>query len=91
MDINGAAFFIPDEGSGGKPVTLSRPISAIQLVRKEDGSVRLGVLAQLRPGTQVVLCGTGFNERTVKVRAEGDCYYFIFRQDLESQALAAAV
>jgi hypothetical protein len=90
MEINRATFFIPDEDAGGNAVALSRTISALQLVRKEDGSVKLGLLAQLSPGTQVVLCGSGFNDRTVKVRAHKE-YYFIFRQDLESQAQAAAV
>ena len=89
MEMNRAAFFIPEEDCGGQALILSRYVSAIQLVRKDDGTVKLGLLAQLSPGTQVTICGDGFNNRTVKVRTHGQCY-FIFAQDLDSQARAAA-
>jgi hypothetical protein len=89
MEPNRAAFYIPDEQVGGRAVTLSRRISAIQLVRNDDGTVKLGLLGQLSAGTQITLCGEGFNERTVKVCTHGQ-YYFVFAQDLETQALAAA-
>lgn len=81
MDVDKSALFIPDEGLGGSPVVLARNISAIQLVKKEDGGAKLGFLVQLAAGTKVLLCGDGFNERTVKIRAEGNCY-FVFRQDV---------
>jgi hypothetical protein len=85
MNVNESALFIPTDRSAiCGPVTLSRCISAIQLVRKQDGGAKLGPLAQLGAGTIVELCGDGFNERTKKVRANGQSYFFVFREDLES-------
>jgi len=89
MMMNTDAFFIPDTHTFGERIRLSRPISAIQLVPKEGGGAKLGLVAQLGPGTTVERCGDGFNERTTKVRAH-DQYYFVFLQDIESQALLAA-
>ena len=83
IEMDQSALFIPEDSSGGTPVTLLRPVSAIQLVKKKDGTVKLGMLGQLGPGTKVVPCGKGFNERTIKVRAEGN-HYFVFRQDVPS-------
>jgi hypothetical protein len=75
---------IPDEGTiRGVAVTLPHPVSAIQLVKNETGVVKLGFVTQLCQGTEVVLCGKGFNERTVKVLAHG-CCYFVFRQDIDA-------
>jgi hypothetical protein len=84
MEMNRKSFFIPDEGAGRRAVLLSKPISAVELVRNDDGTVGLGRLAQLSPGTEVIDCGDGFNETTVKVRAAGQCY-FVFQQDLDSE------
>ncbi len=80
-------FFIPTKDIRGERIPLSRRISAIQLIQKEDGRAKLGLLSQLGPGTTLERCGDGFNERTVKVRANGQCY-FVFRQDLECQETA---
>ncbi len=82
--MNTEALFIPDARVSGPKVSLLKPISAIQLVKKENGQVKLGLLTQLRPGTTLERCGEGFNERTAKVRADGQCY-FAFVQDIESQ------
>lgn len=89
MELNRAAFVIPDENVSGPAVTLSRSVSAIQLVRRDDGTGKLGLLTQLSPGTQIILCGDGFNNRTIKVSAHGQCY-FVFAHDLEPQGFAAA-
>ena len=62
--------------------TLPHNISAIQSLPEADGGVRLGTILQLPEGTQVRVCGDGFNERTVKVIWEGT-YYFVFWEDLE--------
>jgi hypothetical protein len=83
--VNTGAFFIPGPETHGQKVCLFRPISAIQLARDERGKTKLGLLAQLGPGTIVERCGEGFNERTVKVRVK-ECCYFVFLQDLEAQA-----
>jgi hypothetical protein len=88
MTMNPEAFFIPDIRTCGEGIRLSRSISAIQLLPKEGGGAKLGLVAQLSPGTTVQRCGDGFNERTTKVHAQGQ-YYFVFLQDIESQALIA--
>jgi hypothetical protein len=61
---------------------LRKPICAIQLLPDGTGGEKLGLLTQLGSGTNAELCGTGFNERTVKVRVNGR-YYFVFLQDVE--------
>ena len=82
-----AIFFDPNKE--GARTTLSRSISAIQCFQDEYGHEKLGLLSQLGPGVTVERCGAGFNERTVKVRVNGH-YYFVFAQDVEAQAKAAA-
>lgn len=83
-------FFIPtSDAASGPTIPLSKRISAIELVRKEGGRGKLGLLSQLGPGTVLEECGDGFNERTVKVRTNGQVY-FVFRQDLEAQTQQAS-
>lgn len=72
----------------GPKITLSRPVCAIQLLPKEVGA-KLGPLRQLRMGTTVELCGDGYNDRTKKVRVDGQCF-FVFCQDLEAGTKAAS-
>ncbi len=79
--MNRDASHIPDASVGGKSVLLSKRISAIQLV---GDSSKVGLFSQLGPGTTVERCGDGFDERTAKVRANGQSY-FVFLQDIESQ------
>ena len=86
------AFFVPDESIRGRKLSLSKSISAIQLVPK-DGAVDdrrfgLGLVSQLGPGVVLEVCGDGFDERTVMVRARGHCY-FVFSQDIEAAQTAA--
>jgi hypothetical protein len=45
MDVDKSALFIPDENLGGSPAILPYNVSAIQLVKKDDGSAKLGFLA----------------------------------------------
>lgn len=87
--MNTAEFYIPDSNNHGDRIWLTRTISAIQLLPAEDGGAKLGLLSQLGPGLGVEICGTGFDERTVKVRSS-DHYYFVFLEDLNSQRVAAA-
>jgi hypothetical protein len=82
-------LFIPEPGIGRGKVSLTRSISAIQLVRNEYGNPKLGLLTQLGPGVTVERCGEGFNERTLMVRANGH-HYFVFLQDIEFQSAVAA-
>lgn len=78
--VNKESLFIPASISGGKLLTLSRPVCAIQLVPKEDRA-KLGPLVSLSVGTEVRLCGAGYNDRTVKVCAR-DEFFFVFSDDL---------
>ena len=73
---------VADADSANSTFILPRNISAIQAASESDGAVRLGTILQLPEGTQVRICGDGFNERTVKVVWEG-AYYFVFLEDLE--------
>ena len=70
------------------PISLSKTISAIQLLPDDEGGARLGLLLQLGPGTTVEPCGQGFNERTTKVYANGH-FYFVFSEDLQLRAAVA--
>ena len=85
--MNTGAFFIPQPDVNGETIRLRKPISAIQLSQDQSGHCKLGLLSQLGRGTTIERCGDGFNERTVKVRVNGNCY-FVFRQDLDSQSVA---
>ena len=81
------ALFIPDKAVSGLTVSLSKCISAIQLQQKENEiGAKLGTFSQLGPGSTLVLCGKGFDERTVKVRVD-DLFYFVFAQDVEFATL----
>jgi hypothetical protein len=81
---------IPINGSSPQEsYTLQRNISAIQVLPAPDGGMRLGTILQLPEGTQVRICGEGFNERTVKVSSEGG-NYFIFLEDVEPDRTFAA-
>lgn len=83
------AFLKPAAESSRVEIMLQRPLSAVQVFQKEDGTARLGLFSKLGPGVAVEPCGEGFNDRTVKVRANGQCY-FVFIEDLASQSPAAA-
>ena len=81
--LNPDTFSIPDGDHGGERISLVKPISAIQLIPKEDGKgARLGLISQLGPGITIEICGDGFNERMLKVRAN-ELYFFVFAQDLD--------
>ena len=73
-----------------RSLMLERPICAIQLMYTETGEQRLGLLAQLASGTTAEICGPGFNDRTVKVRAHGQSY-FVFLQDIEAPEIFGAL
>ncbi|MFL6414502.1 MAG: hypothetical protein ACJ74Y_02390 [Bryobacteraceae bacterium] len=62
-------------------ITLKKDVSALEIVRKENLAGHFGVLAQISKGSKLEICGTGFNERTYKVRFQ-DRLFFVFSQDL---------
>jgi hypothetical protein len=74
------AIYIPSATVSDGTVILSKRIAGIHLLPQKEGGAKLGSIAQLDPAP-VEVCGTGFNERTVKVRLNGE-YYFVFREDL---------
>jgi hypothetical protein len=78
--LNKDALEIPSPAFTERTATLSKRVAAVRLIQKQDGRCKLGGIAQLSPGP-VDLCGPGYNERTVKVRFNGQCY-FVFKDDL---------
>jgi hypothetical protein len=72
MSHHGEYFLTPP-----KPAT----VMALQIVIGEDGTVRAGRLTQIALTADLVFCGDGFNDKTVKVRL-GNQYYFVFREHL---------
>ena len=74
---------LADLGLARNTYTLPRNISAIQALPASEGAERLGTILQLPAGTQVRICGDGFNDRTVKVLWEGGLF-FVFLEDLET-------
>ena len=67
---------------------LSHEIRAIELGPDADGKMHLGPVLNIPAGSEVECCGQGFNASTIKICWHGK-FYFIFRQDLESQSKPA--
>ena len=78
--LNREAIQIPHPMFSEGTAILSKRCAAVRLIQHENGCGKLGSITQLDPGP-VVLCGPGYNERTVKVRLK-DEFYFVFRDDL---------
>ena len=70
--------------------TLSREIYGMQLLPFGNSSVPLGPIIKIPIGARLDVCGSGFDDRTVKVRC-ADAYYFVFLQDLENYGNSLAV
>jgi hypothetical protein len=79
--VNSEALFIPERIRAQRAYAIRNNIAAIELVGSEKEGARLGAVMQLPSGSRVEVCGSGFNERTVKIRSN-DHYYFVFWQDL---------
>lgn len=62
-------------------ITLKKDVSALEIVRRKNASGPFGAPAQISKGSRLEICGTGFNERTLRVRFQ-DRLFFVFRQDL---------
>jgi hypothetical protein len=67
---------------------LSEEILATELIPNRTGGMQLSPLSSLPKGTEIEICGEGFNDRTAKVRWRGR-FYFVFLQDLENQSSRA--
>lgn len=72
-----------------KSYTLTRNVSAIQILSDSEERSRLGLITQLPEGVQVDIGGPGFNDRMVRIRCSGTSYY-VFLEDLEPQRKRAA-
>ncbi|MBV9766299.1 MAG: hypothetical protein JOZ48_15740 [Acidobacteriaceae bacterium] len=81
------SLFYP--GSPKKTYILPRNIAAIQAISDGQGHTRMGTILQLPEGTQVDVCGDGFNDRTVKVSCQSG-FYFIFLEDVEAAVPVSA-
>jgi hypothetical protein len=68
---------------------LSEEILATELIPTQTGQMQLSPLSGLPKGTEIEICGEGFNDRTAKIRCRGRLY-FIFLQDLENQSALAS-
>jgi hypothetical protein len=62
---------------------LPKNTSAIQIIPDGYDRIRMGTLLQLPEGARVEINGEGFDNRTVRIAWEGNCYY-AFREDLEA-------
>jgi len=62
-------------------ITLKKDVSALEIVRKKNASGPFGAPAPISKGSRLEIFGTGFNERTLRVRFQ-DRLFFVFRQDL---------
>jgi hypothetical protein len=76
--------FAIEPSSKGGTITLEKELSALEIVRRENVSGHFGVLARISKGSTLEICGTGFNDRTYRVRYQ-DRLFFVFRQDLGSE------
>ena len=62
---------------------LPKNTSAIQIIPDGYDRIRMGTLLRLPEGARVEINGEGFDNRTVRIAWEGNCYY-AFREDLEA-------
>src|ERR1700709_2529475 len=82
--MNDDALFIPASEASHKILFLTRQVLAVQLAAVEHGGIKLGPISHLRTGAALELCGSGFTERTTKVRANGNCYFVLSRDIQEA-------
>jgi hypothetical protein len=59
---------------------LAREISAIQILPAGEGPARMGLIVSIPEGSEIELCGIGFNDRTLRICWQG-ADYFIFQED----------
>lgn len=56
-------------------VALSRRICAIRVRTDQAGRERLGDLVSIGPDCEALVCGPGYNERTVRILSSGEPMY----------------
>jgi hypothetical protein len=62
-------------------LTLRNEITALRLCGPPKMKIDSAMFAELPKGAMLVICGAGFNHRTLKVRWQNDTYY-VFERDL---------
>jgi hypothetical protein len=62
-------------------------MSAIQVTPDAKAGERLGTISRLPGGAQVTVCGSGFNDQTVRVSCNGS-FYFVFLEDVDPDCSA---
>ncbi|HEY6988111.1 MAG TPA: hypothetical protein VH369_07000 [Bryobacteraceae bacterium] len=80
--MNWQAFSLPEEPIYRGSFFLTTPISAIEILPRENDRPKLGLLSHLPAGALLHVCGDGFDARTAKVCVNGQ-YYFVFRQEID--------
>jgi hypothetical protein len=76
------ALYIPEAETYTFTPPLTESVVAVELLRTSRGT-RLGRISRIPEGACLDICGDGYNDRTVKVRWQGQIY-FVLRQDLEA-------
>lgn len=61
--------------------TLRNEITALRLCRPPKARYDSAVLSELPKGAALIVCGAGFNHRTIRVNWQNDSYY-VFERDL---------
>ena len=64
--------------------TLSEEVPAMQVLPSSETGARLSPALKLPRGANVRVCGAGFDDQTVKVLYEGQCY-ILFSSDVEHE------
>jgi hypothetical protein len=71
-------------GKLSRPIAAQaiRRISAVRFVVRGDGQVVQKGVTQLESASRLLVCGEGFDHRTVRVKFD-DQNYYVFRQDIQ--------
>lgn len=62
-------------------LTLRNEITALRLCGPPKMKIHSTFLAEIPKGAVLIICGAGFNHRTLRVRWQNDTYY-VFERDL---------
>ena len=65
-------------------ITLKKDVCALEIVRRENAKGHFGGVALISKESRLEICGSGFNERTYKVKCQNRLF-FVFHQDLGSE------
>ncbi|MBV8071251.1 MAG: hypothetical protein JO270_15180 [Acidobacteriaceae bacterium] len=85
--LNRDEIFIPHPVLVERTFRLGRTISAVRLERGAECSrARLGEIRTLHAGETVEVCGAGYNDKTAKIRCNGE-FFFVFKGDLSPDPL----